>query len=225
MDLNPIEEREDEIEVEISGSELEFPLEEVGVWGFFRWVYLLGTQTISTLKVSLHRPGQSPLWVLLSCNIVGSGFVMSKIINSGMAEFLNIAIFLLFGGFLSGILEYWVGGTVYHVLVTLFGGKGQWRDSKAIFIYSSLPGNLLYLIVGLFYLLVSNSFAPGIVPVASIGLLIVSVLTTVFQLKIRFTGAIYLHQANVTASLIFFVILPALLQIYTLVWMSTGLIF
>lgn len=222
MDPNTIEQWEDEIP-ESDGSEPVCPEVNEAPSGFFLWLYLLSTRTVITLQQSLK--GDEYRYLFLSIFIGGMGEAVTGLVNTDIAESLGISIFyMIFGGLVYGGLRYVILGSVFHALICICGGRGKWRDSQAILMYAKLPGNLIYVVIGGIYLLM-NQVVQNVVAfqVISMSLLLAMLLIIVLQIKIQFAGAIHVQKANVTASLILFVIMPFLYNVFHLVRTFVGL--
>lgn len=225
MDWNQVGEwRPDEMENQPpAGSQSELPREKVPP-GFFPWLCWLCTRTVVTLKQSIPADDE-PRYLTLAGFLVGVGQAVSGLVNSEITETWGISIFyMVLGGFLYGGIHYYFGGSIYHVLTRLTGGKGRWRDSQAIYIYASLPGKLVFNLAGVIYLLLSGGYGGRIFYlVTSFGFFITLIFMMLIQMKILFAGAIHLQGSGALASFLVFIILPFLYNLMTLVSVFSGI--
>lgn len=81
----------------------------------------------------------SPKYLLLVIWVLGMGNAVDRITSSSSSSWGEVWAIVIFGGILSGVVAYYIGGWFYHVRVNWSKGAGTIDTSRNIYIFSSLP--------------------------------------------------------------------------------------
>ncbi|MEK7448749.1 MAG: tetratricopeptide repeat protein [Planctomycetota bacterium] len=130
-------------------------------------------------------------------------------------NWIIVWLVIMLGGIVAGFLYYWVTGTVYHWFARLSGGARNYRLSRYILLYSFLPYHLIIIFSIIINMIIyGNKYFAGntntILNYVEFG---ITLIVLVYSLILSFIGIRVLQQTKLIRSVIFFIILPIILLI------------
>jgi tetratricopeptide (TPR) repeat protein len=173
---------------------------------FRRYKYFLQTYLIL----------ESPPFFFLIIWLAGMARVIDRMELKGKYPFDNwvlVWIVIALGGIVSGLLYYWVGGTVYHWFVRLSGGEKNYRLSRYLSVYSFIPSYIACIAMEIIDTAVyGNKYFTGatnsILDLIKFGIVVVIL---IYSLILSYIGVRSLQKTKPVRSVIFFIILPIIL--------------
>ncbi len=115
-------------------------------------------------------------------------------------------------GIIIAFIAYYALGSIFHLAVMLAGGKGKMKNSRLIFLYSSLPYTLSIFVLILINMLILRRGYFESNGMDLVYLLIITV-AHIYSLYLNYKGAIFIQKTKKIRSIIIMIVFPILLQI------------
>lgn len=134
-------------------------------------------------------------------------------LTDGIGIFLNFFTYLL-AGIVYSVVRYFCFGGIFHLLILLAGGKKSYLTSINIFLFSRLPANLFALFVLLYQFI---SWMPHLfIPHLSFAILFLgTALAQFYSFALIYKSAREKQKTKPIRSILFFIIIPALYILLT----------
>lgn len=177
--------------------------------------------------IKIHLTTKKPpflfliIWLLGICSAINR--IESKYIYSLDYQVKNWIVFWLIvfvGGIIIGYLQYWILGALYHLKVWFSGGIKNFKTSRYLFLYTGIPIYVIVLLTAIFNNITYGNryFIEPTNHLLDSAWAILLIIGIIYSIILSYRGVRLLLKTKYIRSIIFFIILPAIIYSGSHAW-------
>lgn len=158
---------------------------------------------------------KNPPYLFFIIWAAGVASAIDRVSSFEVSSWGEVWVIVLIGGLITGYLQYWVGGAIYHLRVKWSKGDDNYDASRNIYIFAGIPIAIASVSSLLLNTLVYGNeyFETGGGSSIDILFLFIIIAAITYSINLSYKGVMFIQRPQKNRAIIWFVILPAIFYV------------